>query len=108
MVSRNLTYRSTIGAKLCRMRHKTEEAIEIIEDALVKAPSFREADSLLVFELSWLHLSSSSYVKAADSFCRMCELNSWSHSTYLAIAAGKWHATRPPSTSYSNSNAQAA
>lgn len=39
------------GAKLHRMRHETPAAITIIEDALAKGSSFREADSLLVFEV---------------------------------------------------------
>jgi hypothetical protein len=40
------------GAKLCRMKHDTASAIDIIEGALAKGSSFREADSLLVFEVS--------------------------------------------------------
>ncbi|ORY89442.1 mitochondrial outer membrane protein IML2 [Leucosporidium creatinivorum] len=75
-------------AKLCRMRHDTASAISIIEAALEKGSSFREADSLLVFELSWCYLSAAEWIKAADSFERMCTLNNWSHSTYLAISSG--------------------
>ncbi|KAM0791385.1 hypothetical protein ACM66B_005850 [Microbotryomycetes sp. NB124-2] len=75
-------------AKLHRMRHETSAAILVAEEALSHESSFREADSLLVFELGWLYLSDAQYVKSADAFERMCTLNSWSHSTYLAIAAG--------------------
>lgn len=100
------------GAKLCRMRHDTASAISIIEAALEKGSSFREADSLLVFEviirpspssvcsravadssdppqLSWCYLSAAEWIKAAESFERMCTLNNWSHSTYLAISTGE-------------------
>ncbi|KAK4054454.1 Mitochondrial outer membrane protein iml2 [Microbotryomycetes sp. JL201] len=72
-------------AKLHRMRHETDAAIQVAEDALSHESSFREADSLL---LGWLYLSNAQYVKSADAFEKMCSLNSWSHSTYLAIAAG--------------------
>lgn len=72
------------------MRHQTHEAIKIIEGGLDReGPQFREAQSLLVFELSWLYLSDTQWTKAADSFERMCTLNNWSHSTYLSIAAGE-------------------
>lgn len=70
------------------MKGDAPAAIEVIENALEKGSTFRQADSLLVFELSWLYLSEAAYVKAADSFLRMKELNSWSHSTYVLIAAG--------------------
>ena len=71
------------------MKHQTHEAIRIIETGLDRpGPQFREAQSLLVFELSWLYLSDAQWVGAADSFERMCTLNNWSHSTYLSIAAG--------------------
>ncbi|KAK4053906.1 Mitochondrial outer membrane protein iml2 [Microbotryomycetes sp. JL221] len=77
-----------LQAKLHRMRHETQEAIQVVEEALSHGSSFREADSLLVFELGWLYLSDAQWIKSADAFERMCTLNSWSHSTYLAIAAG--------------------
>ncbi|GAA5850339.1 hypothetical protein JCM8547_001838 [Rhodosporidiobolus lusitaniae] len=75
-------------AKLARMQRKPDEAIEIIQAALAKGSTFREADSLLVFELSWLYLSQARYIDCADSFERMNELNTWSPSTYVAITAG--------------------
>lgn len=39
-------------AKLYRMQHDTASAIVVIEEALSHGSSFREADSLLVFEVS--------------------------------------------------------
>lgn len=82
------------GAKICRMKQDVGSAIAIIEKALNKDPnelanaSFRQADSLLVFELSWCYLSNRDFAKSADSFQRMRGLNSWSHSTYVFISAG--------------------
>ncbi|GAA6064780.1 hypothetical protein JCM10212_004802 [Sporobolomyces blumeae] len=75
-------------AKLARYQRKPDEAIAIIERALSKPSQFREADSLLVFELSWLYLSKANYIKTADSFERMCTMNKWSLATYIAIATG--------------------
>ncbi|SCZ88505.1 BZ3500_MvSof-1268-A1-R1_Chr2-1g04454 [Microbotryum saponariae] len=75
-------------AKIARMRHDVHTAIQVLETSLSKGSSFREADSLLQFELGWCLLSDGRFVATADSFERMCELNSWSHSTYVAIAAG--------------------
>ncbi|GAA5996526.1 uncharacterized protein JCM10292_003030 [Rhodotorula paludigena] len=79
-------------AKLARYERRSDDAIAIIEKALVEEKkagnTFREADSLLVFELSWLYLSQARFVDTANSFERMCEMNSWSHATYIAIAAG--------------------
>lgn len=94
------------------MKHDTTAAIAIIEGALEKGSTFREADSLLVFEvhtclsnsasvpspflppcfclfkLSWCYLSNGEWLKSANSFLRMKELNAWSHATYVFIAAG--------------------
>ncbi|GAA5925138.1 uncharacterized protein JCM15063_004933 [Sporobolomyces koalae] len=75
-------------AKLARYQRRPDEAIDIIETALANGSSFREADSLLVFELSWLYLSKANYLKTADNFERMCTMNKWSLATYVAIAAG--------------------
>lgn len=41
-----------VGAKLFRMSNDVESAITTIETALAKGSTFREADSLLVFEVS--------------------------------------------------------
>ncbi|GAA5984217.1 hypothetical protein JCM10908_006095 [Rhodotorula pacifica] len=79
-------------AKLARYSRKTDDAIEIIETALVREEregnGFREADSLLVFELMWLYLSKANFRQAADAAEKMCLMNSWSHATYVSIAAG--------------------
>ncbi|KAJ8294195.1 Inclusion body clearance protein IML2 [Rhodotorula toruloides] len=79
-------------AKLARYERRSEDAVGIIVEALGREAkegnSFREADSLLVFELSWLYLSQARFVETADAMERMCTLNSWSHATYIAIAAG--------------------
>ncbi|KAL8281124.1 hypothetical protein RQP46_006482 [Phenoliferia psychrophenolica] len=75
-------------AKLMRMKNDVDSAIKTIEHALAQGSSFREADSLLVFELSWCYLSDARWEAAAASFIRMRELNSWSHATYLLMAAG--------------------
>ncbi|GAA5935455.1 hypothetical protein JCM3775_006276 [Rhodotorula graminis] len=79
-------------AKLARYSRDPDTAIAIIVEALAKEKkegnSFREADSLLVFELGWLKLSQAKWVETADAFEQMCDLNSWSHATYIAIAAG--------------------
>lgn len=91
-------------AKLARYERRSDDAIAIIEKALVEEKkagnTFREADSLLVFEvrrrtlyssaivlyqisadcaacgplqLSWLYLSQARFVDTANSFERMCE-----------------------------------
>ncbi|GAA5886014.1 hypothetical protein JCM6882_004233 [Rhodosporidiobolus microsporus] len=75
-------------AKLARMRRDADGAIKIIEGTLAQGSDFREADSLLVFELSWLYLSQARFIETADSFDRMNTLNSWSPSTYVAISSG--------------------
>ncbi|GAA6058174.1 hypothetical protein JCM3770_004079, partial [Rhodotorula araucariae] len=77
-------------AKLARYERRVDDAVQIVEDALAREKregnSFREADSLLVFELGWLYLSQAKWVETANSFEKI--LNSWSHATYIAIAAG--------------------
>ncbi|GAA5959180.1 hypothetical protein JCM3765_005096 [Sporobolomyces pararoseus] len=75
-------------AKLARYQRRPDDAIDIIETNLKVGTAFREADSLLVFELSWLYLSKADYIKTADNFERMCTMNKWSLATYVAIAAG--------------------
>lgn len=39
-------------------------------------------------QLSWCYLSDGQWLKCADSFINMRKLNSWSHATYVFIAAG--------------------
>ncbi|GAA5901756.1 hypothetical protein JCM5296_005398 [Sporobolomyces johnsonii] len=75
-------------AKLARMKYDSDTAIHIIEVSLKNDSQFREADSLLVFELCWLYLCQARYLEAANEFEKMCEMNNWSHATYIAIAAG--------------------
>ncbi|GAA5875921.1 hypothetical protein JCM3774_005817 [Rhodotorula dairenensis] len=77
-------------AKLARYSRRTDEAIEIIVKALAREEKegngFREADSLLVFELTWLYLSQAKFRQVADAAEKI--MNSWSHATYVSIAAG--------------------
>ncbi|BGP16385.1 hypothetical protein JCM10213_004928 [Rhodosporidiobolus nylandii] len=76
-------------AKLARMSGDADKAIAILKEALEDSHgSFREADSLLVFELSWLYLSQARYEDCATSFERMNTMNGWSPSTYVAISSG--------------------
>ena len=107
-------------AKLARYSRDPDSAVDIIVEALGKEKkegnSFREADSLLVFEvrlyltlsflgdrscyaqrcmrltdpivvllvqLGWLKLSQAKWIETADAFEQMCDLNSWSHATYV-------------------------
>ncbi|KAF9026460.1 hypothetical protein BDZ89DRAFT_1113807 [Hymenopellis radicata] len=53
---------------------------------------WRQADTLLVFELAWTLLGDRRYEEAAGWFVRMTELNGWSHATYYFIACGCWSA----------------
>ncbi|GAA5820130.1 hypothetical protein JCM11251_005496 [Rhodosporidiobolus azoricus] len=75
-------------AKIARMRRDADGAMKIIQDTLAQGSEFREADSLLVFELSWLYLSQARFIETADSFDKMNTLNTWSPSTYVAISSG--------------------
>ncbi|TFL07447.1 outer membrane protein Iml2/Tetratricopeptide repeat protein 39 [Pterulicium gracile] len=77
-------------AKLLRMTHKSNEAIEVLQKGLDPAMShsFPQADTMLVFELSWILLQQRRYIEAADAFLKMIQLNSWSHPTYYFIIAG--------------------
>lgn len=45
-----------VGAKISRMKRDTKTAITILEAALDKVSTFRQADSLLVFEVSLFSL----------------------------------------------------
>ncbi|QRV74892.1 mitochondrial outer membrane protein IML2 [Ceratobasidium sp. AG-Ba] len=77
-------------AKLERMTFNPSKAIEILRDGLSaeRPVKFRQADALLLFELSWTLLADRRYEEAAESFLKIKELNSWSHATYTFIAAG--------------------
>jgi tetratricopeptide (TPR) repeat protein len=79
-----------LKAKICRYTSRTDEAIEILQNALAPGVSsgFVQADALLVFELAWVLLSRSRYAEAADAFLRMTKMNTWSHATYYTLAAG--------------------
>ncbi|KIY72518.1 hypothetical protein CYLTODRAFT_417906 [Cylindrobasidium torrendii FP15055 ss-10] len=75
-------------AKILRMAGKSKEAIQVIEEGLKVDSTFRQADTLLVFEYAWLLLAERQYEEAGKQFIRMTELNSWSHPTYIWIACG--------------------
>ncbi|KAL0581646.1 Mitochondrial outer membrane protein iml2 [Marasmius crinis-equi] len=80
-------------AKIKRMRGDAEGAIKVLEDGLeaskkAEGTNFRQADSMLVFELAWTYLSRRQYREAAEMFMRMTTLNNWSHTTYYFLAAG--------------------
>ncbi|KAF9792188.1 hypothetical protein BJ322DRAFT_19589 [Thelephora terrestris] len=77
-------------AKILRMSYDADGAIQVLQDGLKleKKNKFKQADSLLVFELAWTLLSQRRYQEAADMFMKMGKLNSWSHATYHFIAAG--------------------
>ncbi|KAG9124801.1 hypothetical protein FRC07_010199, partial [Ceratobasidium sp. 392] len=77
-------------AKLERMTFNPSKAIEILKGGLSaeRPVKFRQADALLLFELSWTLLADRRYEEAAESFLKIKELNSWSHATYTFIAAG--------------------
>ncbi|KAJ4482228.1 hypothetical protein J3R30DRAFT_3457864 [Lentinula aciculospora] len=84
-------------AKILRMTYDAESAIRVLkagleetkEDAENKhSEGFKQADTLLVFELAWIHLSQRQYLESAEAFIKLTALNSWSHGTYYFIAAG--------------------
>ncbi|KAH7923486.1 hypothetical protein BV22DRAFT_1196685 [Leucogyrophana mollusca] len=77
-------------AKIQRMTSDAEGAIKTLKDGLSpgRTHSFRQADTLLAFELAWTLLSHRRYQEAADMFMKVTKLNSWSHATYRFIAAG--------------------
>lgn len=52
LVAQLLTPALTTGAKLARYQRRPDDAIDIIETNLKLGSAFREADSLLVFEVS--------------------------------------------------------
>ncbi|KAG1731945.1 outer membrane protein Iml2/Tetratricopeptide repeat protein 39 [Suillus lakei] len=88
-------------AKIQRMTHDTEGAIETLRDGLKpeRKKSFPQADTLLRFELAWTFLAHRRYEETAKQFLEITNLNSWfsvllspyshrSHATYYFIAAG--------------------
>ncbi|KAK7062759.1 Mitochondrial outer membrane protein iml2 [Paramarasmius palmivorus] len=85
-------------AKIKRMSGDSEGAVRVLTDGLEKSKkkdkvnAFRQADTLLVFELAWTYLSRRQYQEAAQAFIRVTELNSWSHATYYFTAAGCYFA----------------
>ncbi|KAG2157029.1 outer membrane protein Iml2/Tetratricopeptide repeat protein 39 [Suillus clintonianus] len=76
-------------AKIQRMTHDTEGAIETLKDGLKpeRKKSFPQADTLLTFELAWTLLSHRRYEETAKQFLDITRLNSC-HATYYFIAAG--------------------
>ncbi|OCB87588.1 hypothetical protein A7U60_g5291 [Sanghuangporus baumii] len=77
-------------AKILRMSYNPQGAIDVLQDGLRpdRPGRFQQADALLVFELAWTLLSQRRYQESADAFLRITEINTWSHATYYAIAAG--------------------
>ncbi|KAG7095511.1 hypothetical protein E1B28_006250 [Marasmius oreades] len=85
-------------AKIKRMSGDLEGAIKVLTEGLepskkVESKAFRQADTMLVFELAWTYLSRRQYQEAAEMFIRMTELNNWSHATYYFLAAGCYFST---------------
>ncbi|KZT19316.1 hypothetical protein NEOLEDRAFT_1142229 [Neolentinus lepideus HHB14362 ss-1] len=77
-------------AKILRMSGDAEAAIKVLEEGLSPEhpQMFVQADALLLFELAWTLLAQRRYEESAEMFIKMTERNSWSHATYLFIAAG--------------------
>ncbi|KAK0211394.1 outer membrane protein Iml2/Tetratricopeptide repeat protein 39 [Desarmillaria ectypa] len=77
-------------AKIKRMSYDAQGAITVLRDGLKpdREASFKQADTLLVFELAWTLLAERRYEEAAIEFIRMTELNNWSPATYYFIATG--------------------
>ncbi len=76
--------KSSVEAKADSEGAETEKA------PLQPVTRWRQADTLLVFELAWTLLGDRRYEEAAGWFVRMTELNGWSHATYYFIACGCW------------------
>ncbi|KAJ3763330.1 outer membrane protein Iml2/Tetratricopeptide repeat protein 39 [Lentinula raphanica] len=84
-------------AKILRMTYDPESAIRVLKSGLEETKKdaeiehgegFKQADTLLMFELAWIYLSQRQYAQSAEAFIKLTELNSWSHGTYYFIAAG--------------------
>ncbi|KAF9019876.1 hypothetical protein BDZ89DRAFT_1020519 [Hymenopellis radicata] len=82
-------------AKILRMEGQSGQAVGVLTEEktpLQPVTRWRQADTLLVFELAWTLLGDRRYEEAAGWFVRMTELNGWSHATYYFIACGCWSA----------------
>lgn len=75
-------------AKLARLSGDVDTAVEQLRAAMARRSQFRQAVSSLQFELCWVLLSIGEYDESSTKFAEMVDLNSWSHSTYWALAAG--------------------
>ncbi|KAJ3859612.1 outer membrane protein Iml2/Tetratricopeptide repeat protein 39 [Lentinula novae-zelandiae] len=84
-------------AKIYRMTCDPESAIHVITSGLEERENdaegennkgCKQGDSLLLFELAWIHLSQRHYMESAAAFLKLTELTGWSHGTYYFIAAG--------------------
>ncbi|KAF8132977.1 hypothetical protein EV363DRAFT_1327081 [Boletus edulis] len=77
-------------AKIQRMTRDAEGAIETLKGGLApdRPETFPQADTLLAFELAWALLGFRRYEECAEIFLQLMDMNSWSHATYLFIAAG--------------------
>ncbi|KAJ3848955.1 outer membrane protein Iml2/Tetratricopeptide repeat protein 39 [Lentinula lateritia] len=84
-------------AKIYRMTCDPESAIRVITSGLEERQNdaegehtkgCKQGDSLLLFELAWIHLSQRHYMESAAAFLKLTELTGWSHGTYYFIAAG--------------------
>ncbi|KAG9313319.1 hypothetical protein JVU11DRAFT_5623 [Chiua virens] len=77
-------------AKIQRMTKNAEGAIETLKEGLApdRPETFPQADALLAFELAWTLLGFRRYEECAEVFLELMQMNTWSHATYLFIAAG--------------------
>ncbi|KAF8638147.1 hypothetical protein AX17_002420 [Amanita inopinata Kibby_2008] len=77
-------------AKILRLSNDPEGAIAVLQEGIRpgRVHLFKQADTLLVFELAWTLLGQQRYQEAAEMFQKMKEMNSWSHATYHFISAG--------------------
>lgn len=78
-------------AKLLRLEGQVDEAGVRLREGLSSPSNFRQATSTLQYELCWVDLSLRRYSEASEGFLSMIELNSWSHTTYYALAAACLH-----------------
>ena len=79
-------------AKIERLSGSPTLSIQILSTALSN-PSphphrFIQADTLLLFDLSWTLLSTRAFIQAGETFLKIMSINSWSRATYLYVAAG--------------------